>query len=345
MRVNLIAWDNGVGLSRDLRLIQRTLQRSGMVVTLQPARGRGKLRKWFGPWVRRVKTWWGLVRNGRYGFDINLQLEHLKPEFLPLAGRNMFIPNPEWCLPSDVKLLQKMDRVLVKTRHAVEIFQQLGCDVKYIGFTSEDRYDGGAVPRQRTFFHLAGRSSAKQTDVLLETWLRHPEWPLLTVIQHPSKAKALAPVHNIHHRIDYIDDTELLQLQNEHLFHICPSETEGFGHYIMEGLSVGAIVLATDAEPMNELVSNERGILIQHVATRPQNLATCYLVDGAVIERAVAEALALPEEEIVKRSAAARAFFKRSDEAFASRMGQAVSDAGQIAPARRAFLNLFGRNV
>ena len=38
-------------------------------------------------------------------------------------------------------------------------------------------------------------------------------------------------------------DAELREIQNANLFHLCPSETEGFGHYIVEALSVGAIVL------------------------------------------------------------------------------------------------------
>ena len=42
---------------------------------------------------------------------------------------------------------------------------------------------------------------------------------------------------------DYIDDAELRTLQNRHLFHLCPSETEGFGHHLVEGMSCGAITL------------------------------------------------------------------------------------------------------
>ena len=53
--VNLIGWDNGVGLSRDLRLIEQVLREAGFKVSLQPARGRGKLRKWLGPWWQRAR--------------------------------------------------------------------------------------------------------------------------------------------------------------------------------------------------------------------------------------------------------------------------------------------------
>jgi hypothetical protein len=37
---------------------------------------------------------------------------------------------------------------------------------------------------------------------------------------------------------------------------------EGYGHYINEGRSVGAVVVTTDYPPMNELVSERDGFLI-----------------------------------------------------------------------------------
>ena len=59
-----------------------------------------------------------------------------------------------------------------------------------------------------------------------------------------------------------LDDAALRTLQNSHRFHLCLSEAEGWGHYIAEALSVGAITLTCDAAPMNELVTAERGLLV-----------------------------------------------------------------------------------
>lgn len=325
LRVNLIAWANGVGLSQDISLIAHALRESGMEVHVQPQMGRGKLRKWFGPSVRRVGIEWRRLRR-LPPYDVNLMLEHIRPELVRGARRNVFIPNPEWCAPRDVGLLPAMDGVLTKTWHAEPIFRMFGCRVEHTGFTSVDRHDPG-VPRQRSFFHLAGRSTAKGTQAVLEAWRRHPEWPLLTVVQNPRVARERVRAGNIEHRVDYVDEAELRRLQNENLFHLCPSETEGFGHYLVEALSVGAVVLTTDAEPMNELVTAERGILIPYASNRPQNLATRYQVDVAAIEVAVDIALGLDEDAIGERSRAARAFFLRNDEAFRSRLSQAVAAA------------------
>jgi glycosyltransferase involved in cell wall biosynthesis len=320
--VNLIGWDNGVGLSRDLRLIEQVLRDGGFEVSLQPARGRGKLRKWLGPWVQRARfAGRRLLRRKR--FDLNIMLEHVTPEYLGAAERNTFIPNPEWCLPRDVRRLHYVDQVLTKTDHAADIFRNQGCRIAPIGFTSGDR-QLPEVERTRTFLHLAGRSSAKRTRVVLETWARHPEWPTLTVVQHPRMADFRPVAPNIVHRVDYLDDAELRELQNASLFHLCPSETEGFGHYIVEALSVGAIVMTTDAEPMNELVNPERGVLMPYVRTERQQLATRYLIEAEALEAAVASVLALDDQELQAKQRAAREFFLRNDAAFRIQLIDAV---------------------
>lgn len=335
--VNLIGWDNGVGLSRDLRLIEQALREAGFQVAIQPARGRGKLRKWFGPWVQRAAIA-GRRLARRKRFDLNLMLEHITPEFFGAAERNAFIPNPEWCLPRDVRRLPRVDRVLTKTSHATGIFHRQGCEVAPVGFTSTDRLLAG-VARQRTFLHLAGRSSAKRTRLVLETWARHPEWPLLTVVQHPRMADFRPQAANIEHRVDYLDDVELREIQNANLFHLCPSETEGFGHYIVEALSVGAIVLTTDAEPMNELVTAERGLLIPFSQTGQQQLATRYLVEAEALESAVTAALALDPAQIEAKQTAAREFYLQNDRAFRERLATAVAamieGAGTVDAARQ----------
>src|SRR5690606_8085877 len=122
------------------------------------------------------------------------------------------------------------------------------------GFSSLDRRRA-EVPREATFFHLGGRSVNKGSQAVADLWLRRPDLPRLVMVQ---RAKLDLPAQlpgNLQLQDGYLDDAQLGVLQNRHLFHLCPSETEGFGHHLVEGMSVGAIVLATDAPPMNELVT------------------------------------------------------------------------------------------
>jgi glycosyltransferase involved in cell wall biosynthesis len=316
-RINLIAWDNKVGLSTDVNLLADALRAGGCNVHFSTLR-RGKLRKWSRPLRQRVRYAWRRLR-GKEDYDVNLMLEHVRPEDLPFARRNLLIPNPEWCLPKDVQLLPRIDGMLVKTHHAEPIFEALGCPRAFIGFTSIDRLDA-SVPRERAFFHLAGRSTNKGTATLLATWRRHPEWPRLTVLQSPHSRGEVVQAPNIDHRIDYVPDDELKRIQNAHRFHLCPSETEGFGHYLIEAMAIGALVVTLDAPPMNEMITPERGALIPYSRTGRQNLATTYFYDGAALETAVEHLLQASDAELERMGAAARAWFEDNDRMFRERM-------------------------
>ncbi len=321
-RVQIIARDNGWGLSRDLSLLAKALQERGHGVTITALR-RGKLRKWLRPLgVRLTRLARRSIGRSVY-FDFNLMAERIRPEYFAEADRNLLLPNPEWFADEDRPWLPRLDGVLAKTRHAERIFRELGCTVHWIGFCSEDRLDR-AVPREARFFHLAGRSENKGTEVLLALWRRHPEWPVLTVVQNRRGVEPIHGVANIEHQVEYLDDATLKRLQNTHRFHLCPSETEGYGHYLVEAMSVGAVTITTDAEPMNELLQPQRGLLVPSAEQGRQCLATTYLFDPAGMAAAVQQTLAMSEAERAQIGQCARAWFEANTQAFPQRLDAAL---------------------
>lgn len=316
VRVNVIGWNNGVGLVRDMRLLADALREAGYAVTETSLR-RGKLRKWLGPSLMRLRHRW-LRITGRFEdcrHDINLMLEHVRPEYAPFASHNLLVPNPEWFNARDARHAQAVDLILAKTHHATRIFAGMGLPTRYTGFTSIDRQRSG-VQKQLAFFHLAGRSTGKGTERLMALWRRHPEWPPLTVLQHPSVAQPQEKVDNIDHRVDYLTDEELADLQNAHMFHLCPSETEGFGHYIVEAMSTGAVTVTLDAEPMNELVQPDRGFLVAATERGKQNLATTFDFEDAAMEATIERLRALEIAELVAIGRRARSWYEDNDRAF-----------------------------
>ena len=314
--VNLLGWDNGVGLSRDLQLLAEVLGGAGAEVTTTlfernraKSAGRAQVMR-----VRRLIHWMQRkVPTPR--FDLNIMVEHLRPHYMGLARRNLFIPNPEWFPRRKIGTLDAVDTVLCKTEHGRHVFDELGCRTRLIGFTNQERLQP-RTSRQRSFFHLAGRSRTKGTQRLLDLWSRHPEWPTLTVVQHEDRVLAPCPAPNVRHRVGYIGEEELRELQNANIFHICPSETEGFGHYLCEALCVGAVTLTVDAAPMNEFVNDERGILVGYGGTGSQGLATTYYFDDTAMERAVERAIAMSDREIETMGRNARAWYQANDRRF-----------------------------
>jgi hypothetical protein len=325
LRVRLIGKANGVGLSRDLNLLEEALSQAGCEVTQQPCDRRERRRR--RAWLTGVSA---RLRHGRPrrddAFDLNVMLEHVWPQFLHQARGNVLVPNPEWFDRRDARLLPLIDRIWSKTGLTQRLFRERGCSTALIGFDSEDRL-AMEIPREARFLHLAGRSEMKGTARLLRLWRQHPDWPALTVIQDAA-AVTQGPgegARNIVVHSAYLDDAQLRALQNSHHFHLCLSEAEGWGHYIAEALSVGAITLTCDAAPMNELVEAQRGMLIAATSGANHNLARLALFDEASLAGAVERCMAMTAEELADIGAQARRWFVINKQGFPRRIEQALA--------------------
>ena len=56
-------------------------------------------------------------------------------------------------------------------------------------------------------------------------------------------------------------------------------------------MSTKALTLTTNAPPMNELITPERGLLVNYHNTKPQRLGTNYYVDPQNLEEKIEEVL------------------------------------------------------
>jgi hypothetical protein len=241
---------------------------------------------------------------------VNIFVEALTPHWvvaittLAPKAQNWLLLNHEMSASFPPMYMLFVDLVLLKTRHADNIYSKFKADMKkkhpgehfapgaYVGFSSNAAVDA-ASKEYKNFagqdfnraIHVAGQSGSKRTNRVLETWLAHPEFPPITVVCNcalgggaakPGLAKtccktkhldkfdqaALAAAKNIDVRAEFVPTGELSRLQMQAGIHICPSSTEGFGHYINEARGIGRLVVVPDAPPMNELVSRRDGILI-----------------------------------------------------------------------------------
>ena len=327
--INLIGWDNGRGLSHDLRLLRETLTLQGHdvhITSVGPKRRRWTPRAL---WIRLQLLRQSLQRGDgmRWKFDVNIMLEHVQPAYFSTAHRNFFIPNPEWLSKRDERHLHRFEAMLAKTRVAAATFQARGLPTRYIGFRSTDCLIP-EMPRQPHFLHLAGASRMKGTARLLAVWRRHPEWPPLLVLQSPQTAQGMPTTpdrENVRHRVATLRNIEeIRRLQNSHLFHLCLSEAEGWGHYIAEAMSCGAVAITCDAPPMNELVRPDRGLLVAASAAGPLNAATRYHFDEAALEAAVERACGMDSGQYKALGAAARRWFESNQQRFGKLLQEAL---------------------
>ena len=167
--INIVGRSNAVGLGRDASLISETLAASGRHPTFSHYRQRS--------WPRSLVP-------APVQFEATIFIERIFPSWIRTSARSVLIPNQERYPHRQVRRLRRIDCVLAKTRHAEAVFEGLGCPVSYVGFTSADRLDEEETMDYGSVLHLAGASSLKGTEALLNVWRRHSEWPEVLLVRH-----------------------------------------------------------------------------------------------------------------------------------------------------------------
>ena len=307
--LNIIARTNGVGLDRDVSIIRETAHQAGYQVTTSHSRGISPIHRWL-PQKKRFTT--------------NLFLERIFPRWLKTAEKNILIPNQERFPKRHLKHLSSLDSIFCKSQHALEIFSKLHPSCHFTGFTSKNLFNQQTPREKKTFLHLAGKSTLKGTEDILQLWAKHPEWPHLTLVQTKANAPDTVPA-NVTLLSNYLTDEKIAQLYNSHPIHLCPSRSEGWGHYIVEAMSCGALVVTTDAPPMNELITTERGLLIHPHKNEARHLGTNFFINPAELEKTIQKIISSPVEHWDPLRLAARTWAALNHSHFEQRLLRALS--------------------
>lgn len=314
MRFNIITnLANGIGLQRDYEILREELEALG----------------------HRV---YGIQFNGKRALaqmpkvHVNLFLEVVVPAYFPAATEQWVIPNPEWWKPEYTPFIRKFSKVLCKTRDCLEIFRRFvkphGVQVQYLGFRSRDLLVQ-SIARERRFLHVAGNSVVKNTDVILEAWrgLPYPLTIVSSLNQWHRRASQLGSTHI--EVLPRLPDDELAILANLCQFHLCPSQYEGFGHYLNEGMGVGAVVLTTDTPPMNEF-GLPKELLIPVTPLPNLRLAQMRKVRYRDMVMAVNYVWGLSDVVIQHYSMKARASFEQQTEVFRKNLTEILAECPMV---------------
>lgn len=291
-KIILLAPDNGVGLSRDRLLLAAVLREEGFEVSMADGSST--------PRPNEVP-------------DLAIHLEIVRSHYLKKGCKNILIPNPEWFLSEWIKHLPSFDTVMCKTEDAESIFKSFGANTVFTGFTSFDRYQP-EVQKKKTNVHLQGKSSAKGTMELIKAFAS-PDMPTLTVLtQHQPAPRSESD--NVMIIPGYVDEQTYRRLQNEALIQWCPSIYEGFGHYMNEAMSCGAVVITTNGAPMSELMGKRGCFAVGYNKTGRQQLAITKIPDVTSIIEMSAIVNNLSLENLVKLGGYNRELFLERDAVF-----------------------------
>ncbi len=293
LTINIICWNNGGGQTNDFKILSSALSELGHVVN--PV---------------------DFLAKEAPKADINIFIERMMNESLfASANENYFMPNAEWCREGE-ELIKKFDLILCRTKETERIFHSITPKTYYLGFTSLDKHQNGVKKRFDHFLHLKGKSEQKGTNKILKLWAKKPNFPKLTLLTVSGKNPKLK---NLEFKRKFLPEETVTSLQNTCGIHLCPSETEGFGHYISEAMSTGAVVVTTNAPPMNEFITDPR-CLVQYKRTTPQYLATNYYVDQKDLGMVIEKLRKLPKKELRKIGRENRRRYLENRNAFLERL-------------------------
>ena len=323
MRVQLVFFENpGRGLIKDIKLLTDVIESEGHQVTASPQQRPNLLHvklsnKWYYLLARlvparlrdlilklqRKMNGW---RWHKSSYDLVIHLENVRPNKITASCANWLIPNQEWFPEKHLHYLNDLDEVLCKSREAMRLFSKHHPSVSFISFSSPciPKIKTGEDETFRSFLHVAGRSRFKGTSNVIEAWRKHPEWPDLTLVCEPHLIKFSLPTNVRHHTSP--SDEELNELQSRAKLVIIPSEVEGFGQVLLEAMAYGGVLITTDAPPMNELVSRERGYLISYERTSNLGIGTRYLTTPEMVEDVVSEVISSPQRKLHQLSCNAK---------------------------------------
>jgi len=288
-------WDNGKGLQRDTEQLRAFLLNRNHEVVLAH--------------TERDKT--------APTSNLLIFLETVRPAFFSSAPRRWIVPNAEWW--EATPYLDDIERVLCKTHDALRIFSGLaGEKASFLGWAALDRYDP-SVPRNRAFLHVAGGSAVKGTAAVVDAWRRYgATTPPLTLVSSVWRGMRPSRVQLFRN----IPDAALRQMQNQCMFHLQPSEYEGFGHVLWEPLSVGAVLVTTGAPPMSDVPAHTH---LPVVSTYSLRVATMNRVAWPAVLETIRRLMSLSDGEIADIRATARAAYEAASTAFTARLGEAFS--------------------
>lgn len=312
--VNLVYWDSGGGIRHDVAIVEKILKSEGFrtrrIITKSRQSSSERL-------LKAICQLSSLV----FPSDIQFHFEQIHREQFLFARKNFLFPNPEFTDPDVFPKLRKPPIILCKTRHAESVLGQISGDHHFVGFTSNDRYLNGTKKNFRKFLHLAGFSEFKGTLRVAQAWARNKHWPKLTIVRSPKTPLGMDRVplpeaENIELIEEWLDGDRIRLLQNQCGVHVCASEMEGFGHYIVEGLSTGSLVVTTDAQPMNELVKPEYGFLVKARKVGTSFMSDRWIIEQESLERNIDNILLLSEGELRRKERLAREAFLEIDSSF-----------------------------
>lgn len=231
----------------------------------------------------------------------HLYISTVEPKLIPYCTNRYFMINHELFLrnETDTSYMNSIDLILCRNQIGYDWAEKVKAQNNFsyksiiIKFTSEFPIEPKYSKSYNLILHSAGEHHWKQTDIVIKTWLSHPELPLIVITCVSQcyrnienllpKSKVLPPNMYLYKKL--LDYGEFIKIKNEAGIHLCPSIVEGYGHYLNEARKVKSLVITTNLAPMNELITPESGLLIDcaEIGKKSNGADLCFITEDDLV--------------------------------------------------------------
>jgi len=300
---------------------------------------------------------------------IQLSSGQIYYDYMPYCKTQAIMINVEWA--DKHWFWERFDYIFAKTNHTMNLFNDFWDEhrIRFPNFTVPEMvftkhtyleqapYPGSENLNFSLVAHLAGESVYKSTDLIIISWLniknKHGKHLVMSCFgqckgslktdSYKSKYKEevylgvkrwVFPEDSMTVYVERMPDAVYRNVLETAGFYLCPSRTEGYGMYIDDARSRGAVILTTDNWPMNELVTPENGFLVKWVrATGTSYMFGSKLkhlkvkIDRADLQVKLEELLENPIEDCIKKGKKSREFWVRDSKHFYQKMVEVLEDA------------------
>ena len=145
-----------------------------------------------------------------------------------------------------LSVLKRFDKIICKSTFGQQLLSPYNNNVVVSGFISKDRYNP-TVKKENNFIHVMGKSAQKGTECVLNNFNQPNQKLPITIIESRDGCTLdkMYTDSNFNYIKGFITEEEMNAEFNKHSMHLCPSIYEGWGHYMYEALSTGALTYVT----------------------------------------------------------------------------------------------------
>lgn len=239
--------------------------------------------------------------------DIHIYIGEIDKRWFKHTHKKFYLMDHENFKTKFISNMNELDGVICRTKidlafaENIKNENNLNFKIYNTRFTSVFQ-EKPVLKHWNVVLHFAGEYTRKQTAVILKTWQKYQDLPLIVIICTDNCFKNVENIlethgrpKNVHFHKRRLESEDFVLISNKMGIHLCPSEIEAYGHTINDARKIRSLIITSNIEPINELVDDSCAIIIdctshesfKYLKTNRNNLDSCLISEESIYEAVI----------------------------------------------------------